>query len=68
MKSVRRLQSLLCAVVAPFTGAWIEMPKLFLVVIALTTVAPFTGAWIEMESGIPSVAVKCGRTLHGCVD
>ena len=34
--------------VAPFTGAWIEMPKAWTGIRALRRVAPFTGAWIEM--------------------
>ena len=35
------------AVVAPFTGAWIEM-TVALLVVTMRTVAPFTGAWIEI--------------------
>ena len=33
--------------VAPFTGAWIEINGGDLIVLS-GTVAPFTGAWIEM--------------------
>ena len=33
--------------VAPFTGAWIEMPKTR-IARSLGLVAPFTGAWIEI--------------------
>ena len=33
--------------VAPYTGAWIEIPR-ELVCIQLLNVAPYTGAWIEM--------------------
>ena len=33
--------------VAPFTGAWIEIPKIRRSS-AINTVAPFAGAWIEM--------------------
>ena len=54
-------------VVAPFTGAWIEIngnincfPRCI--------VAPFTGAWIEIQNGWSIPATWLGRTLHGCVD
>ena len=33
--------------VAPFVGAWIEIPC-HLFIKAVRTVAPFVGAWIEM--------------------
>ena len=35
--------------VAPFTGAWIEMPDQNQVLKGLCRVAPFTGAWIEIK-------------------
>ena len=38
---------LLCVGVAPFTGAWIEIPVLQ-AGWSLMAVAPFTGAWIEI--------------------
>ena len=45
------MDDLVCdeAQVAPFTGAWIEMPwtKTWR---SWTMVAPFTGAWIEMHT------------------
>ena len=35
--------------VAPFTGAWIEIPLMMTLMAAmLCRVAPFTGAWIEI--------------------
>ena len=34
--------------VAPFTGAWIEISSLLRAWL-LSTVAPFTGAWIEID-------------------
>ena len=34
--------------VAPFTGAWIEIPDPFIDPVIFRAVAPFTGAWIEM--------------------
>ena len=53
--------------VAPFTGAWIEMP-------AATPehlngpVAPFTGAWIEIPT-LPDGRYELRRrSLHGSVD
>ena len=35
-------------VVAPFTGAWIEISRFLLLMTAMCLVAPFTGAWIEI--------------------
>ena len=35
-------------VVAPFTGAWIEILKQALLFLMQWKVAPFTGAWIEI--------------------
>ena len=53
--------------VAPFTGAWIEIPwKTNFDEMA--KVAPFTGAWIEIPMVLPSCVCTVGRTLHGCVD
>ena len=40
------------AEVAPFTGAWIEMPYRMRGE-HVVTVAPFTGAWIEITLGAP---------------
>ena len=37
-------------IVAPFTGAWIEIWKPSSLNSELTRVAPFTGAWIEMST------------------
>ena len=53
--------------VAPFTGAWIEMsltPWRY----SRTAVAPFTGAWIEICADIGQPSLRASRTLHGCVD
>ena len=47
MKFVERLKILVCEVVAPFTGAWVEIGRPeghFLP----SHVAPFTGAWVEI--------------------
>ena len=38
--------------VAPFTGAWIEIDRLYLQLLELVKVAPFTGAWIEMRHSV----------------
>ena len=57
----------LVAIVAPFTGAWIEIGIVTLIVCTYL-VAPFTGAWIEIgASGATMVATLC-RSLHGGVD
>ena len=54
-------------VVAPFTGAWIEIDT-WRAYASGTGVAPFTGAWIEITTlGIMSSAGS-GRSLHGSVD
>jgi len=45
-----------CASVAPFTGAWIEIQR-DIVDRAPTRVAPFTGAWIEITS--TGTAARC---------
>ena len=53
--------------VAPFTGAWIEMPDAGGRASG-STVAPFTGAWIEMSFVRSEERRRGSRTLHGCVD
>ena len=54
-------------IVAPFTGAWIEI---FLKIInfSVDNVAPFTGAWIEIKVLAADEYRNPRRTLHGCVD
>ena len=52
------------ALVAPFTGAWIEIGK------SSTTpgfagVAPFTGAWIEMSTKVGVVVVSLVAPFTG---
>ena len=54
--------------VAPFTGAWIEINFPSSTDFGRTDVAPFTGAWIEISSASSSVSLSTCRTLHGCVD
>ena len=44
------VDSYLVEVVAPFTGAWIEMRKQS-ELMSRKSVAPFTGAWIEISEG-----------------
>ena len=46
-------------VVAPFTGAWIEITALKDGATIVHTVAPFTGAWIEIQIPSPT-QVKVG--------
>ena len=54
--------------VAPFTGAWIEIPDYRQIPRKQQGVAPFTGAWIEIFSDLCNDSRSLGRTLHGCVD
>ena len=54
--------------VAPFTGAWIEIRILPLLVSTRLKVAPFTGAWIEMMTLSAEDNPILGRSLHGSVD
>ena len=55
------------SLVAPFTGAWIEMithTRYW----TIYPVAPFTGAWIEIAgTTIMGLRAAC-RSLHGSVD
>ena len=58
---------LLIGMVAPFTGAWIEIdgdgePD------PTDIVAPFTGAWIEIDCQCPYPRRLPRRSLHGSVD
>ena len=59
--------SFLYPVVAPFTGAWIEISEI-IVKQKVGQVAPFTGAWIEIVCCLLMHWSMDGRTLHGCVD
>ncbi len=56
----------LARMVAPFTGAWIEIT--WLARMTLIIVAPFTGAWIEIMIRWLTGLLVTRRTLHGCVD
>ena len=42
------MNTLMKLVVAPFTGAWIEIRPLSMNTLMKLVVAPFTGAWIEI--------------------
>ncbi|WP_404351820.1 hypothetical protein [Caproicibacterium sp. XB2] len=55
------------SIVAPYTGAWIEITAADAQVQKLQ-VAPYTGAWIEIAIADVSIAGKGGRSLHGSVD
>ena len=48
MKFLSVIYSIYNYVVAPFTGAWIEITRGSLASIPAIIVAPFTGAWIEI--------------------
>ena len=54
-------------IVAPFTGAWIEMLTRW-VCPRDVSVAPFTGAWIEIYTGTMRHRYPHSRSLHGSVD
>ena len=53
--------------VAPFTGAWIEMMLTYQNG-TKQNVAPFTGAWIEIYVSLGALRVCHGRSLYGSVD
>ena len=53
--------------VAPYTGAWIEITFVGEVE-NFIEVAPYTGAWIEIADSIINRSNSSCRTLHGCVD
>ena len=55
-------------IVAPFTGAWIEIVYWVGSHHGSAAVAPFTGAWIEIVGRGSPGSCPAGRTLHGCVD
>ena len=53
-------------IVAPYTGAWIEIKNVGRVTV-VNNVAPYTGAWIEIPKDVYA-NLSARRTLHGCVD
>ena len=53
--------------VAPYMGAWIEIPSQKLKKFAIM-VAPYMGAWIEIFIIAFKPRQLSSRTLHGCVD
>ena len=53
--------------VAPFTGAWIEIPC-NISFARVSIVAPFTGAWIEIGGRRGGWPAAGRRSLHGSVD
>ena len=54
-------------IVAPYTGAWIEISNT-IAPSGVITVAPYTGAWIEINALSSSTLTVGGRSLHGSVD
>ena len=54
--------------VAPFTGAWIEISLFFTALTIGYDVAPFTGAWIEIHFATFYPNLGMSRSLHGGVD
>ena len=55
-------------IVAPFTGAWIEIPLAGHHLVPCAVVAPFTGAWIEIILKEIKRERRKRRSLHGGVD
>ena len=53
--------------VAPFTGAWIEIAPSTMIRYK-RKVAPFTGAWIEIAKLNALTCNAISRSLHGSVD
>ena len=53
--------------VAPFAGAWIEIP-VFRRLVFCWIVAPFAGAWIEILFGSQYLNFTFCRSLRGSVD
>ena len=58
---------LLVVIVAPSTGAWIEIKMAYHHTVHVL-VAPSTGAWIEISFYFYSSYLFSCRTLYGCVD
>ena len=54
-------------IVAPFTGAWIEILA-WNMFERFGVVAPFTGAWIEILTVITHLLSTLRRSLYGSVD
>ncbi len=54
LKSDERFDELVEQMVAPFTGAWIEISGKAYTMDDLKGVAPFTGAWIEITHACAS--------------
>ena len=57
LKFIRTMLLIIGVQVAPYTGAWIEIPekrKIF----NKAHVAPYTGAWIEISSGMISFYIS----------
>ena len=51
LKFIFFIINLIRIIVAPFTGAWIEIQAM-MQELSQKPVAPFTGAWIEIVSGL----------------
>ncbi len=53
--------------VAPYTGAWIEI-TIYRIEWTARSVAPYTGAWIEIAFKNAAALGYFGRPLYGGVD
>ena len=67
LKLPARYYNIIYIIVAPFTGAWIEMVRPTRTR-RLYGVAPFTGAWIEIRAQFLNKVQSQRRSLHGSVD
>ena len=67
LKFVYRVLCIVGIVVAPFTGAWIEIGVAGCSGLS-QRVAPFTGAWIEITCPTTVARTGTSRSLHGSVD
>ena len=56
------------SIVAPFMGAWIEIPDAGTYPLIIYQVAPFMGAWIEIGKHFRNQWKRFSRSLHGSVD
>ena len=64
MKYLLDLRELVCNIVAPLVGAWIEITQQIMLII-MYSVAPLVGAWIEIGSGKHLSAVIIVAPLVG---
>ena len=67
LKCSLKITGQVSSVVAPYTGAWIEIHS-HSVNLSNTHVAPYTGAWIEISVHSSIGSALIGRSLYRSVD